>query len=258
MARIPIIPTNITVHLGTPDSNAENVTVSFPDYIKNVASSEIFSTWPDESIRANIYSQISYALNRIYGEWYPAKGYDFDITSVTQYDQKFIKDRNIYENIGLIVDDLFNDYLRKQGTVNPYFAQYCNGTTVTCPGLSQWGSVTLANQGKNSLQILKHYFGDDIEIVVDAPVAENIPSYPNTPLRRGDLSESVRRMQIYLNRISKNYPAIPKIPEVVGSFGESTENAVKEFQKIFSLTPDGIIGKSTWYKIIFIFDSGCC
>lgn len=255
MARIPVIPENVIVHLGTPDSNAENVTIPFRDYIKNVASSEIFSTWPDEAIRANVLAQISYALNRIYGEWYPAKGYDFDITNNTQFDQKFIYGRNIYENISLIVDNIFNDYIRKKGTVNPFFAQYCNGTTVTCKGLSQWGTVDLANSGLNSFEILENYYGDDIELVVNAPVAENTPSYPDTELSRGDLSESVRRMQVYLNRISRNYPAIPKIPDVTGSFGQTTEDAVKEFQKIFNLTQTGVINKATWYKIIFIFDS---
>ena len=255
MAIIPVIPENIVVHLGPPDSDAENVTVPFAEYIKNVASSEIFSTWPESAIRANILAQISFALNRIYTEWYRAKGYDFDITSVTQYDQKFIKDRNIYENIDRIVNEIFNDYLRKQGTVNPFFAQYCNGTTVTCEGLSQWGTVDLAEQGLDSIQIIRNYYGDNTELVVNAPIAENVPSFPDKPLERGDLSENVRRMQIYLNRISKNYPAIPKIPEVVGSFGESTEDAVREFQDIFNLPITGKIDKATWYKIIFIYDS---
>lgn len=255
MARIPTIPSEITVHLGTPDSNAENITIPFPDYIKNVASSEIFSTWPNSAIRANILAQISFALNRIYTEWYPAKGYDFDITNNTQFDQKFIKDRNIYENISVIVDDIFNNYLRKQNTVNPLFAQYCNGTTVTCEGLSQWGTVDLANTSKNSIEILKNYYGDDIEVVVNAPISENIPSFPEITLKQGDLNEYIRRMQVYLNRISKNFPAIPKIPEVVGSFGEATANAVKEFQSIFNLPKTGEIDKATWYKIIYIYDS---
>lgn len=256
MAMIPTIPTDIVVHLGAPDEPAENITVPFIDYIKNVASSEIYSTWPEEAIKANIYSQISYALNRIYTEWYPSKGYDFDITGVTQFDQKFIKGRNIYENISVIVDSLFNDYLRKKGSVNPFFAQYCNGTTVTCDGLSQWGTVGLAEEGKNAIEIIKFYFGDDIELVVDAPTAPNIPSYPDTPLKLGDLGEDVRRMQIYLNRIGVNYPAIPKIPDLTkGEFDKNTENAVKEFQRIFNLTPDGIIGKSTWYKITYIYTS---
>ena len=255
MAVIPQIPTNIRVHLGSPGSNAPTVTIPFADYIKNVASSEIYSTWDEAALRSNIFAQVSFALNRIYTEWYTAKGYDYDITNDTYYDQKFINNRNIYENISRIVDELFNDYLRKQGTINPFFAAYCNGTTVTCDGLSQWGSQTLANQGYSDVDILKYYYGDDIEIVVNAPVSENVPSYPGTPLTTGDLSENVRRMQIYLNRISRNYLAIPKIVNVVGRFDENTENAVKTFQRIFNLTADGIIGKATWYRIIYIYDA---
>lgn len=255
MAVIPQIPTNIRVHLGSPGSNAPTITLPFADYIKNVASSEIYSTWDTPALRANILAQVSFALNRIYTEWYPSRGYDYDITNDTYYDQKFINGRNIYENISRIVDELFNDYLRKEGNINPFFAAYCNGTTVTCEGLSQWGSQTLANQGYTDVDILEYYYGDDIEIVVNAPIAENIPSYPDTPLKKGDLNESVRRMQIYLSRISGNYPAIPKIPVINGAFDENTENAVKTFQKIFSLTPDGIIEKATWYKIVYIYDS---
>ena len=255
MATIPVIPTNITVHLGAPGSNAPNVTLPFADYIKNVASSEIFSTWDEAAIRANILSQVSFALNRIYTEWYPAMGYDYDITNNTYYDQKFINGRNIFENISRITDDLFNDYLRKEGTINPFFAQYCNGTTVTCDGLSQWGSQSLALDGYSDVDIIRYYYGDDTEIVVNAPIGENLPSYPGTPLREGDLNESVRRMQIYLNRISNNYPAIPKIPVINGAFDENTENAVKAFQRIFNLDSDGIIGKATWYRIVYLFDA---
>lgn len=252
---VPTIPEYITVHLGAPSSGAPNVTLPFPDYIKNVASSEIYSTWPEEAIRANILAEISFALNRVYSEWYPAMGYDFDITNNTAFDQKFINGRNIYENISRIVDDLFNDYLRKEGTVNPFFSQYCDGKQVTCDGLSQWGTVPLAEDGLSAPQIIRYYYGDDTEIVVNAPVSENVPSYPGTPLTVGDLSENVRRMQIYLNRISRNYPAIPKIVNVVGRFDENTQNAVKTFQRIFNLTADGVIGKATWYRIIYIYDA---
>ena len=252
---VPTIPEYITVHLGAPSSSAPNVTLPFPDYIKNVASSEIYSTWPEEALRANILAEISFALNRVYSEWYPAMGYDFDITNNTAFDQKFINGRNIYENISRIVDDLFNDYLRKEGTVNPFFSQYCDGKQVTCDGLSQWGTVPLAEDGLSAPQIIRYYYGDDTEIVVNAPVSENVPSYPGTPLTVGDLSENVRRMQIYLNRISRNYPAIPKIVNVVGRFDENTQNAVKTFQRIFNLTADGIIGKATWYRIIYIYDA---
>ncbi len=251
----PIIPTNIRVHLGSPRSDAENVTVSFSDYIKNVASSEIFSTWPEESIRANVLAQVSFALNRIYTEWYPSMGYDFDITSDTNFDQKFINGRNIYENISRIVDELFNDYIRKEGTINPFFAQYCNGTTVTCDGLSQWGTVPLAERGLSAFEILESYYGNDIELVVNAPLQDNLPSYPGTALSQGSLDENVRRMQLYLNRISANYPSIPKISVINGLFDESTENAVRAFQRIFNLNPDGIIGKATWYRIVYIYSA---
>ncbi len=255
MAVIPVIPSTITVHLGAPNSYAENVTVPFTDYIKNVASSEIFSTWPVQSLRANILAQITFALNRVYTEWYRAMGFDFDITSSTAFDQKFINGRNIYENISELVDEIFNDYLREQGTVNPLFTSYCDGVEVTCSGLSQWGSVALAEDGFSDIDILKYYYGDNIELVVNAPVSENIPSYPGTPLVSGQLNENIRRMQIYLNRISGNYPAIPKIPRVTGAFEDSTEDAVRSFQRIFGLTPDGIVGKATWYRIIYIYDS---
>lgn len=252
---VPTIPATIRVHLGPPGSDAPNVEVPFADYIKNVASSEIFSTWDESAIRANVLAQISFALNRVYTEWYRAMGYDYDITNNTAYDQKFINGRNIYANISEIVDELFNDYLRERDKLNPLFAQYCNGTTVTCDGLSQWGSQSLAERGYSDVDILRYYYGEDVEIVANAPVADNVPSYPDVPLRKGDLSENVRRMQLYLNRISVNYPAIPKIAAVTGRFDENTENAVKAFQRIFGLTADGIIGKATWYKIIYIFDA---
>lgn len=251
----PIIPEMITVHLGPPQSDADNVTVSFPDYVKNVASSEIYPTWPENSLRANIYVIVTFALNRIYTEWYRSKGYDFDITSSTQYDQKFIYGREIFENISVLVDELFNDYIRRQGTVEPLFAAFCNGTTVTCDGLSQWGTVDLANQGMTPFEILQYYYGDDIEIVENAPVMQNQPSYMGQPLRLGDASNEVKTLQVRLNRISRNYPAIPKIEKADGYFGLNTEEAVKEFQRIFNLDPTGVVDKSTWYKIEYIFTS---
>mgnify|MGYP000777954528 CR=1 FL=1 len=251
----PIIPEMITVHLGPPQSDADNVTVSFPDYVKNVASSEIYPTWPENSLRANIYVIVTFALNRIYTEWYRSKGYDFDITSSTQYDQKFIYGREIFENISVLVDELFNDYIRRQGTVEPLFAAFCNGTTVTCDGLSQWGTVDLANQGMTPFEILQYYYGDDIEIVENAPVMQNQPSYMGQPLRLGDASNEVKTLQVRLNRISRNYPAIPKIEKADGYFGLHTEEAVKEFQRIFNLDPTGVVDKSTWYKIEYIFTS---
>lgn len=255
MPDLPFVPENIVVHLGAPNTDAPNVTVSFPDYIKNVASSEIFPTWPESALRANILAQISFALNRIYTEWYPSRGYAFDITNNTAFDQSFVQGRDIFDNISLLVDELFNDYVRRQGSIEPYFTQYCNGTTSTCNGLSQWGTVELANQGLNSVEILRSFYGDDIEIVADAPVRNNQPSYPGTPLRVGSTGNDVLTKQIQLNRISRNYPAIPKIDPVDGVFGTATEDAVVAFQEIFGLTPDGIIGKETWYRIAFLYNS---
>ncbi len=250
----PFIPETITVHLGAPNAAAENVTLSFPDYIKNVASSEIYPTWPESAIRANIYAQISYALNRVYTEWYPSQGYNFDITNTTRYDQAFVPNRNIFENISRIVDEIFNSYVIREGSVEPYFTQYCNGTTSTCEGLSQWGTVPLAESGLSPFEILQNYYGDDIAIVENAPVQAAGPSYPGQPLRLGEAGNEVRFKQVQLNRISRNYPAIPKINPVDGIFGQETEAAVKEFQRIFNLTPDGIIGPATWYKIVRIYN----
>lgn len=251
----PIIPEYITVHLGDPDQPARNITVPFIEYIKNVASSEIYPTWPESALRANILAQISYALNRIYTEWYRSKGYDFDITSSTRYDQKFIENREYFENISRIVDEVFDDYIVRQGNIEPLFAQYCNGTTVTCPGLSQWGTVDLANQGMVPYEILQYYYGNDINIVQNAPLQENVESYPGAPLRLGSGGEDVRIIQRQLNRISDNYPAIPKISETNGVFNTETEAAVRKFQEIFNLTVDGIVGKATWYKIKFIYNN---
>lgn len=160
-----IIPSQIAVHLGTPQSNAENVYVSFPYYIKNVCSSEIYPTWPEAALRANIYAQISLALNRIYTEWYTSRGYNFQITSSTQYDQKFVKGRNIFENISRIVDEIFNEYVSKVGSRGPFFTEYCDGRQVTCPGMKQWGTVDLANRGYTPLEILRYYYGNNIELL---------------------------------------------------------------------------------------------
>ena len=251
----PYIPQFLTVHLGAPGSNAQNVTVSFPDYIKNVASSEIYPTWPENAIRANVYAQISYALNRYYTEWYRSMGYDFDITNSTRYDQAYVQNRDIFANISDIVDDIFNEYVYRQGSVEPYFTQYCNGTTVTCDGLSQWGTVPLAEQGYGPYDILVEFYGPDINLNTDTPVRINSPSYPGLPLRLGDAGNSVRTKQVQLNRISRNYPSIPTIAPVDGVFGQETDDAVREFQQIFKLTADGIIGKATWYRIAYLYNS---
>ena len=253
MPDTPYIPANITVHLGPPGSAAENVTVPFRDYIKNVASSEIYPTWNEAALRANILAQISFALNKIYLEYYPSRGYDFDITNSTAYDQKYIQGRDIFENVGQLVDELFQSYIRRIGTIEPLSASFCNGTTVTCSGMSQWGSQNLAQQGYDYLDILKYYYGDDIEIVTNVPVRDLSPSYPGTPLRLGSSGEGVLSVQGALNRIARNYPAIPKIYPVDGLFGPGTEEAVKAFQRIFNLNPDGIVGAATWYQLIAIY-----
>jgi len=251
---LPYIPEFVTVHLGAPDEPAQNVTVTFPEYIKNVASSEIYPTWPEGSLRANIYAQISFALNKIYTEFYRARGYDFDITNSTGVDQSFVYGRDIFENISQIVDDIFNSYIKRINNIEPLLAIYCNGTTTTCDGLSQWGSVTLANQGLGAYDILTNYYGDDIEIVNDVPVREASSSLPPVLLSLGSVGNEVRTLQIRLNRISQNYPAIPKIFPIDGVFGEETENAVKKFQEIFNLTTDGIVGNATWYKILYYYN----
>lgn len=245
----PVIPENIMVHLGPPSSNAETVTVPFVDYIKNVASSEIYPTWPENALRANIYAIITFALNRIYTEWYPSRGYDFDITNSTQYDQAFVPDREIFENINDIVNDIFDEYVVRNGSIQPLFTQFCNGTTSTCQGLSQWGTVSLAEQGLTPYEILQRFYGEDISILTDTPVASVGESYPGEPLRLGDDSNSVKIIQTELNRISDNYPAIPKIRVENGLFGLDTENAVRAFQGIFELPRSGTVDKATWYRI---------
>ncbi len=248
-----VIPKLITVHLGRPDANATNVQVSFPDYVKNVASSEVYPTWPDAALRANIYVMITFALNRIYTEWYPSRGYSFDITNSTAYDQYFVYGRPIYSSINRIVDQIFNEYVRRQGQNAPYFTSFCNGTTATCAGLSQWGTVTLADRGYTPLQILRSYYPNDIEIAQTDIVTGELSSYPGTPLRKGSTGLDVQTIQTYLNRIRRNYPAIPVITDNTGEFGNSTRAAVTSFQRIFNLTADGIVGKATWYKISSLY-----
>ena len=255
MPNLPIIPEYITVHLGAPDSNAQNVTVPFTDYVKNVASSEVYPTWPENAIRANIYAQISYTLNRIYTEYYRSRGYDFDITNSIAIDQSFVYGRDIFENISKIVDEIFNDYVVRSGSVEPYFTAYCDGREIRCNGLEQWGTVSLAEQGYTPFEILQYYYGDDIEIVRNAPVGASTPSYPGREIGLGAVGNDVQSIQVRLNRISKNYSSIPKIYPIDGVYDSVTEEAVKEFQRAFNLTPDGIVGKATWYKIIAIFNA---
>ena len=249
-----IIPKNITVHLGKPAASARNVTVSFRDYIANVASSEVYPTWPEQALRANIHCQISLALNRIYTEWYPSKGYTFNITNSTSYDQYYVHGRTVFDVMVRITDDIFNTYLRKRGTVNPYYSEYCDGKSVTCPGLKQWGTVTLANQGRTALQILKYYYGSDIEIVRTSNIQSIPQSYPGSPIRQGDSGTAVFTLQRQLNRITKDYPFLGKLT-VDGVFGSRMAATVRAFQKQFNLTADGVVGRQTWYKISYIYVS---
>lgn len=251
--RLPTIPTNITVHLGAPNAPAENVTVPFTDYIKNVASSEIFPNWPEASLRANILAQISYTLNRVYTEYYRSRGYDFDITNSTRYDHAYTKNGEVFDTISIIVDEIFNNYIRRVGTVEPLFAVFCDGVRTQCNGLSQVGTVQLANNGSSTLEILKYYYGDNIEIVTDAPLANNTESYPGTIFTVGSFGDDVRQLKTELNRIARNYPAIPRIDNNTSVFDREMERSVKSFQQIFNLTVDGIVGKATWYKIKQIF-----
>ncbi len=250
---LPYIPQYITVHLGAPSEYAQNVRVTFPDYIKNVASSEIYPTWNESALRSNIIAQISYALNRVYTNFYRLQGYNFDITASTAYDQKFINNRNIFSNISSLVDEIFNTYIRRITFIEPLAAKFCNGTTVTCDGLSQWGSQSLAEEGLNSVQILRYYYGDNIELVTTSQIRNISTQYPGYPLSRGDSSSYVGIIQNELNRISQNYPAIPKIYPVDGIFGENMENAVRVFQSVFNLTVDGIVGEATWNKMAFLY-----
>ena len=254
-SRYPVVPNNIIVHLGRPDENARNITVSFTDYISNVASSEIYPTWPVEALKANIYAIISFAMNRIYNEWYRSRGYSFDITNSPIYDQTFIENRSIYENINNIVEEIFNNYVVKGDSIQPYFTRYCDGRKTTCNGLSQWGTVTLANQGKNYLDILKYYYGNDISIKFDAPVGDVSEGYPGYVVGLGSAGNPVLLIQRDLRRIRKNYPAIPNITNTLGIYDEETVNSVKKFQEIFNLPITGSVDKATWYKIKYVYTS---
>ncbi len=255
-ANIPYIPEFVTVHLGPPDdAAAQNVTVPFADYIANVASSEIYPTWPENAIRANMYAQISFVLNRIYTEYYRSRGYDFDITNSIAIDQSFVNGRDIFENVNDLARELFTSYISRQGFVEPLYAQYCDGVELQCGGLSQWGSVALAEEGYTPYEILTYYYGDSIDIISDAPVRGQTATLPSSPLQNGSTGDDVRTLQIRLNRISDNFSAIPKIAPPFGLFSFDTEEAVKEFQRAFSLTPDGIVGPKTWYTVQRIYNS---
>ncbi len=251
---LPSIPQKITVHLGAPNSGAENITINFTDYIKNIASNEIYPIWQDSSIRANILALISFVHNRIYTEYYLSQGYDFDITNDMSVDPNYIPDGVVYQNISQIVDEIFDQYITRNNGVEPLFAQCCDGVKSLCPGLSKWGSVELAQQRKTPLEILKHYYGEDISIVTNAKVEGIKAPFPTKTIKLGRWGEDVKGTQIKLNRISYNYPSIPKIQPVDGVFSYATEDAVREFQKLFGISQDGIVGKATWYQIKRIYD----
>ncbi len=255
MIEYPTIPKKIVVHLGAPMEDAANISINFIDYIKNVASSEIYPTWPEEALRANILAQISVALNRIYTEYYRSRGYDFDITSSTAFDQSFVYQRDIFENVARIVDEIFDSYIRRRNNIEPLFAAFCDGVEVQCEGLSQWGSVELANRGLSAIEILRSYYGQDIEVITDVPIENAITSAPIAPLKEGDTGRDIEIIQRRLNRISVNFPRIPKIYPADGLFDKSTTDAVKEFQRVFGLAEDGVVGKSTWYGIQSVYNA---
>lgn len=244
-----VVPDNITVHLGAPDQPAENVTVPFIDYIKNVASSELYPTWPESALRANIYAIVSIALNRVFTEWYRSRGYNFDITNNTQYDQAFVPNRGVFDTIDKIVDDIFNDYIARQNQVEPLYAQFCDGRVSKCEGMYQWGTVDLAGQGYVPYEILQYYYGNNINIVRNAPIVNFEETYPGTPLKVGDNNQYVLLIKMALNAISVNFPAIPKVYPINGEFTEGMADAVRAFQEAFNLPVTGVIDKSTWYEI---------
>ena len=249
-----VIPEYVVVHDGPPrDSRAKDYYVKYKDYIKNVASSEIYSTWPRATIEANVLAIQSFTLNRVYTEWYRNKGYDFTITTSTAYDHKWIPNRNIFDSISQVVDEIFQQYLARPSVEQPILTQYCDGKNVSCPQwLSQWGSKALGDQGYSAIEILKNNYGDSIYIDETTEISGIPSSYPGSPLQVGSSGEKVRQMQRQLNVIAGAYPLIPKIAED-GIFGSDTEEAVKVFQKIFGLTQDGIVGFKTWYKISEIY-----
>ncbi|MFQ9696316.1 MAG: peptidoglycan-binding protein [Zhenhengia sp.] len=249
-----VVPEFIIVHAGSPNNNsASNYTVTYRDYIKNVASSEIYPTWPTETIRANVIAIISFTLNRVYTEWYRNKGKNFTITNSTAFDHAFFFGRDIFDTISEQVDQIFDIYCKRPGVEQPLLTQYCDGAKVSCPNwMTQWGSKALGDEGRSYDEILRFYYGEDLTFP-NAPIVAGVPeSYPGTPLRLGDSGPAVRTIQEQLNRISNNYPLIPKV-RTSGSFDEATQESVRTFQNIFHLTPDGIVGRDTWYKISEIY-----
>ena len=249
----PVVPEFVIVHLGIPsDTSAQNVWVPFKDYIKNVASCEIYSTWETETIKANVLAILSFTMNRVFTEWYRGKGYSFTVTNSTAYDQAFDNGRNIFQEISVIVDDLFTTYITREGIKQPLFTQYCDGKRTQCSGLSQWGSQDLGQQGYSAIEILKNYYGSDIFLTTAEKVAGVPRSYGGTVLELGSSGQDVQTIQTQLNRIAVNFPAIPKV-KVDSYFGEETQNAVTEFQKIFNLPQTGAVDFGTWYAISNIY-----
>ncbi len=250
----PVVPEFITVHAGSPSNNsAPNYKVLYKDYVKNVASCEIYSTWSDSTIRSNVYAIISFTLNRIYTEWYRGKGKNFDITNSTAYDHAFNYGRNIFESIGVVVDDIFSTYVRRQGRKQPLLTQYCDGKNVKCPGwMTQWGSKYLGDEGKTPYEILTSFYGNDIDLVTAEVVKGSPKSFPGYDLTVGSTGQEVKTIQEQLNRISENYPLIPK-SAVDGAFGSKTQEAVKVFQGVFNLAQTGVVDYATWYKISDVY-----
>ncbi len=248
-----VIPEYIIVHDGVPsDSTARNYWVRYKDYIKNVASCEVYSTWPENALYANILVIMSFTLNRVYTEWYRNQGYDFTITSSTAYDQKWVYGRNIFENIDYLVDTIFANYLSRPGVRQPIFTSYCDGKRVTCSGLSQWGSMYLANEGYSPIEIIRYYYGNDMYINT-AQIISGVPSsWPGYDLGQGSSGDKVRQLQIQLNRIARNSPAIPTVT-ADGIYGPATAQAVRTFQGIFNLPQTGVTDYATWYEISEIY-----
>lgn len=249
-----VIPEYVVVHDGSPnDSTAKDYYVRYRDYIKNVASSEIYATWSDNTIRANVLAIMSFTLNRVYTEWYRNKGYDFTITSSTAFDHKWMHGRNIFESISRIVDELFDNYLSRPGVRQPILTQYCDGQRVQCPNwMTQWGSKYLGDQGYSAIEILRNFYGSNMYINTAEEISGIPASWPGQPLDIGSSGSKIRQIQEQLNAIANAYPALPKI-SVDGVFGENTQNAVKKFQQIFGLPATGIIDYSTWYEIQEIY-----
>ena len=248
-----IIPKTITVHLGRPSYAAENVTVSFSHYLKNCASSEIYPTWPYKALKANVYAQMSLVLNRVYTEWYRGRGYPFDITNSTAYDQAFVKGRNIFSSISAVVDEVIGEYLQKPYFREPYYAEYCDGRIAQCPGLKQWGTLDLANRGFEPMEIIRYYYGDIMQLKESDNVQAIASSYPGYVLRKGSIGKPVFIIQELLNGIAVNYPNIRLLYPPDGIFGSNTEAAVKTFQRQFELGADGLVGKTTWNQLSRVY-----